>query len=78
MSEQLAAARAKIEADLWTHFVAATEANGRGLFLRVADDGHRVRCAFAAVARFVLPLVVEMASLRSRVDELERRVSEGP
>ncbi len=66
-------AAAICRSQLWADFMVATEtdASGRGPFLRVGDDKARVRCVFAAVARLVVPLVVEVARLRAEVASMK-------
>lgn len=63
----------KCEQQLWDNFVRATEADPRGVALRISDEGRRVRCVLRAVALLVVPLIVEVARLRTEVAELRNR-----
>ena len=57
----------------WESFKKHTDQHPRGPFLRLSDDGARVKCVLLALAEVVGPMVFEIKLLRDRVAELESR-----
>ncbi len=65
--------REAVTKQLWSAFVSATERNPRGAFLRIGDDGARMRCLMVVLGEVLTPMVLELQELRDRVRQLEAR-----